>query len=223
MFPFPGDPWVTLDPGKSHCLLIQNNQNCTLYVPEGLFCLNVSTHSWMHVFDCTYDRYFQFTVYPVSWTPPPPQEGSCWGCCMFIWCDIAPDNLNKLYVNTTTCYCKEWEGQRDTYGWEGNESNIEIVHGLGAVHTQWPFFWVCSDFWAGCTPDGPSWNRQETLRGFTWVSFIQQSCDPATVSLAVFLVYVCETVQACEAWNYKCGSAAEVELPLKMQAKAWKE
>lgn len=69
-------------------------------------------------------------------------------------------------------------------------------------------------------------NRQETLRGFTWVSFIPEGCALATVSLAFFFVHVCETVQACEAWNYKCGAAVNLLRKLfsrwKVKPRDWK-
>lgn len=73
-----------------------------------------------------------------------------------------------------------------------------------------PFFWVCSDFWAGCTPElgigRRRWGGSPVFPSYQRVVTRPRCPLPFFCACA----YVCETVQACEAWNYKCGAAVDL-------------
>ncbi len=48
VFPFPGDPSVTSDPGKSHCLLIQKQSELHFICPWRAFLFK----RWAHTLEC---------------------------------------------------------------------------------------------------------------------------------------------------------------------------
>lgn len=140
--------------GNHTAHLYKNNQNCTLCVPEGLFCLN-GEHRLMNACLNVLMADTSHSLYIHSLECPHRKEVVEAIVCLYgdrPECDITSDNLNKLYVNTAVCYCKS---KRERHLCK---SNIETLHDLALIDAK------CAKKF-GCAPDGPSWESAIDTEG----------------------------------------------------------